>query len=203
MTGGACPVPGHSSSSDWWSVRSPYWPVRSSPSMTGVPPGCGSQLLRHQQTACTWWDPCVPLSWLWDGQGWNACHLSGYESRFLLLLCLRHVLTTGHRKSQRALEQGRSLVWRHCGFRMAPRSCHWTALFPSCQYWKTRSCSAVWVGNRSLGEPLRGRLCWPDQTPYSTGILWPKVGQPPTNCNRSKFNGYDILNISWMSGEKS
>ena len=30
----------------------------------------------------------------------------------------------------------------------------------------------------------------------STGILWPKVGQPPTNCNRSKFNGCDILNIS-------
>ena len=47
-----CPVPGHSSSSDWWSVRSPYRPVRSSPSITGVPPGCGSQLLRHQKTAC-------------------------------------------------------------------------------------------------------------------------------------------------------
>ena len=55
--------------------------------------------------------------------------------------------------SQTASEQGRSLVWRHCGFRMSPRSCHWTALFPSCQYRKTRSCSAVWVGNRSLGEP--------------------------------------------------
>ena len=95
MTGGAkCPVPGHSSSSDWWSVRSPYRPVRSSPSMTWVPPGCGSQLVCHQQTACPWWDPCVPLSWLWDGRGWRACHLSGYESRFLLLLCLRHVLVT-------------------------------------------------------------------------------------------------------------
>ena len=48
---------------------------RSSPSMTGVPHGCGSQLLRHQQTACPWWEPCVPLSWLWDGRGWRACHL--------------------------------------------------------------------------------------------------------------------------------
>ena len=30
--------------------------------------------------------------------------------KVLLLLCLRHVLATGQRKSQRALEQGRSLV---------------------------------------------------------------------------------------------
>ena len=37
-----CHVPGHSSSSDSWSVRSSYRPVRSSPSMTVVPPGCGS-----------------------------------------------------------------------------------------------------------------------------------------------------------------
>ena len=86
-----CPVPGHSSSSDWWSVRSPYRPVRSSPSMTGVPPGCESQLPLDQQTACPWWDPYGPLSWLWDGRGWRGCHLSGYESRFLLFLCLRHV----------------------------------------------------------------------------------------------------------------
>ena len=35
----------------------------------------------------------------------------------------------------------------------APRSCHWTALFPSCQCGKTRSCSVVWVSNQSLGEP--------------------------------------------------
>ena len=144
---------GHSSSSNWWSVRSPYRPVRSSPSMLGIPPGCGSQMLRHQQTACPWWEPRIPLYWLWYGRGWRACHLSGYEGRLLLLLCLRYVLATGQWKSQRALEQGRSLVWRYCGFRMAPRSCHWTALFPSCQYGKTRSCSAVWVGNRSLGEP--------------------------------------------------
>ena len=147
-----CPVPGHSSASDWWSVRRPYMPLRNSPPMTGVPPGCGSQLLRHQQTACPWWEPRLPLSWLRDGRGWRPCHLSGYEGIFLLLLCRMHVLASGQIKSQIALEQWSSLVWRHCGFRMAPRSCHWTALFPSCQYRNARSCSAVWVGNRSLGD---------------------------------------------------
>ena len=34
-----------------WSVRSPYRSERNSPSMTVVPSGCGSQLVRHQQTA--------------------------------------------------------------------------------------------------------------------------------------------------------
>ena len=33
----------------------------------------------------------------------------------------------------------------------------------------------------------------------SPGILARKCGQPHTNCNKSKLNGYGFLDMSWMT----
>ena len=38
---------------------------------------------------------------------------------------------------------------------------------------------------------------------YSPVILWKKIGQPATNCNRRFFNGFRLCNISLLTYQKS
>ena len=39
--------------------------------------------------------------------------------------------------------------------------------------------------------------------PYSPVILWKKIGQPATNCNRRFFNGFRLCNVSLLTYQKS
>ena len=34
-------------------------------------------------------------------------------------------------------------------------------------------------------------------------ILWKKIGQPATNCNRRFFNGFRLCNVSLLTYQKS
>ena len=38
---------------------------------------------------------------------------------------------------------------------------------------------------------------------YSPVILWKKIGQPATNCNRRFFNGFRLCNVSLLTYQKS
>ena len=39
--------------------------------------------------------------------------------------------------------------------------------------------------------------------PDSPVILWKKIGQPATNCNRRFFNGFRLCNVSLLTYQKS
>ena len=43
----------------------------------------------------------------------------------------------------------------------------------------------------------------PTQFTYSPVILWKKIGQPATNCNRRFFNGFRLCNVSLLTYQKS
>ena len=38
---------------------------------------------------------------------------------------------------------------------------------------------------------------------YSPVIVWKKIGQPATNCNRRFFNGFRLCNVSLLTYQKS
>lgn len=62
----------------------------------------------------------------------------------------------------------------------------------------------LWAGRgRSLVTNLTGKVPKLLAFTNSPVILWKKIGQPATNCNRRFFNGFRLCNVSLLTYQKS
>ena len=60
------------------------------------------------------------------------------------------------------------------------------------------------LGNiRFALDPDDGFDLFSCRNPFSPVILWKKIGQPATNCNKRFFNGFRLCNVSLLTYQKS